>query len=155
MQNLKKQQTVDNLPSNLEKRLPQLLGEEEKSKPETLPKKPTLFETLFPGKTSFVDALCVSVIATDPTFNPYQWITMNKERNPDALIHSLKRLKDALQSKMGRAIKPWAYIESVIKDEDKNYNAKDFDARMDKEKADFKGLLGNLKTLQDKRYTGH
>lgn len=144
--------SVDNSQSNLERRLPKLAGEKEPLPTKIPEKNLTFFETLFQEKTPFVESLCLSVIASDPTFNPYQWITMNKERNPDALIHSLKRLKDALQSKMGAAIKSWAYIESVIKDEDKNYNAREFDTRAQKDKADFKGLVDDLKTLHEKRH---
>lgn len=127
-----KQQPVDNFPG-----------------PENEGKAP-LFESLFPGKADFVRAMCVSVIASDPGFNPYQWITINKDRNPDALVHSLKRLKDALQSKIGKSISSWPYIEAILKDEDKNYNSREFDNRASKDKAEFKTLVDNLKTLQEK-----
>ena len=77
-----------------------------------------------------------------------KWVNtqIKRKKNPKAILHCLQSCLTH------RPIDPWAYMESIMKLEDGNYNERDFQAQSNKDKADFVGIADTIiKKLKEEK----
>ncbi len=71
---------------------------------------------------------------------------IKKNKNPNAILHCLQACLTY------KPLEPWPYLENIMKIEDGNYNAQDFDKKAAQDKTNFLGLADDLKKLQGEKH---
>lgn len=83
------------------------------------------------------DLICKSIQSKIPRdiFNVFSWAEKHKKKNHSAVLHTLRRLDAEAALIASGSIKPWPYAKKIMDSENGNYNAREYVAKAEMEKA--------------------